>query len=110
MVPYIMADEDYNLSYNDAITESRNMMDGRKMDLFILALSFFGWMLLIIVTFGLAAIYVVPYMNATFAAFYLDIKGEGRSQLEANPVGGKQVFQDSNEDVKEKEEQDEWDF
>lgn len=107
MVPYIMADSNYNLSYNDAITESRRLMDGRKMDFFILGLSFIGWLLLSILTFGILLIWLVPYMNATFAAFYMDIKGENNARFgEApTPMGGKEVF------TKPKEKQeDEWDF
>ena len=44
------------------------------MDLFILQLSFIGWYLLIGVTFGIAAIYVGPYVSAATANFYNSIK------------------------------------
>ncbi len=60
----------------DAITESRKMMDGHKMDLFILGLSFIGWLLLVYVTFGIAAIWVGPYMQTTYANFYKMLKGK----------------------------------
>lgn len=54
----------------DAITKSRAIMDGHKMEAFYLGLSFIGWILLVIVTFGLAGFYVFPYMNVTTAEFY----------------------------------------
>ena len=49
-------------------------MNGHKMDLFVLELSFIGWTLLSVITFGIASIYIVPYMNATMANFYESIK------------------------------------
>lgn len=76
MTPYILADEDYeHLSGMDVLRESEQMMNGRKMDFFVLGLSFIGWILVIIITCGLAAFYVSPYMSATFAEFYLEAKG-----------------------------------
>ncbi|GAO99622.1 DUF975 family protein [Fructobacillus ficulneus] len=50
-------------SLTDYITISRKVMDGRKMELFKLELSFIGWHILGILTFGLAYIYVTPYLN-----------------------------------------------
>lgn len=52
------------------------MMKGHKFDLFVLHLSFFWWNLLGSVTFGIAYIYVVPYMSAAEAKFYDTIKNE----------------------------------
>ena len=74
MTPYILLDRP-ELSPTEAIAESRKMMDGRKMDLFILDLSFIGWMLLSVLTCGILLFYVEPYMMATRSAFYLELKG-----------------------------------
>ncbi len=74
MTPYILIDRP-ELSATEAIDESQKMMDGHKMDLFILELSFIGWILLSMVTCGIAIFYVEPYMSATRAAFYLELKG-----------------------------------
>ena len=65
---YLAKDND-QLGYNDTITNSRRLMDGRKQDRFILSLSFIPWMLLSLVTFGLANIYVIPYMLAADAIY-----------------------------------------
>ena len=62
------------MSVLDAITKSRQMMDGHKADLFILQLSFFFWWMLVPFTFGLALIYVIPYMSAAMTNFYLSLK------------------------------------
>ena len=73
MAPYILV-ENPNMTANDAIKESMRIMNGHKMDLFVLQLSFIGWMFLTGLTFGILGIYTVPYMNATFANFYNSIK------------------------------------
>lgn len=58
----------------ECIEESKRMTNGHKMDLFVLGLSFVGWLLLIMVTFGIAAIWVMPYMNTTIANAYESLK------------------------------------
>lgn len=73
MTYYILLDNP-NMSANDAITESRKLMYGKKWKLFCLDLSFIGWLLLTIVTFGLLSLYVQPYHEAARARFYEDIK------------------------------------
>ncbi len=64
------------LTANEAITISRQMMDGHKMELFLLELSFAGWYLLQLVTFGLSTFYSTPYINTTKAVFYRKISLE----------------------------------
>ena len=66
--------ENKGIGAREAINRSKAMMDGHKMDLFVLGLSFIGWLLLVGITFGIAAIWVVPYMEATMVNFYNDIK------------------------------------
>lgn len=53
--------------------KSMELMEGHKMELFILNLSFFSWYLLVLLTFGLASIYVAPYTRTTLALFYKSI-------------------------------------
>lgn len=45
-------------------------MDGHKLELFFLHLSFFGWYLLEVFTLGIASLYVRPYLNMAEAVFY----------------------------------------
>ncbi len=53
------------------------MMHGHKGELFVLYLSFLGWDLLSLLTFGiLEIVYVAPYKAAAVAGFYDAIKGE----------------------------------
>jgi uncharacterized membrane protein len=56
------------------IRESKEMMRNHKFEYFVLDLSFLLWILLMIVTFGLASIYVNPYMTITKANYYNAIK------------------------------------
>ncbi len=73
MAPYILA-ENKEKSAMDCIEESIEMTDGHKWDLFVLNLSFIGWILLEIITLGLASIWVTPYMSATGVNAYLSLK------------------------------------
>ena len=73
MAPYILADNP-ELTANEALTKSKEIMYGHKFDLFVLQLSFFGWYLLGAITLGIAYIYIIPYVNATTANFYNSIK------------------------------------
>lgn len=75
MTFYIIADNP-ELSATEAIDKSKEMMKGHKGEYFVLLLSFFWWYLLCFITFGLAAIYVSPYIEATKIAFYEKIKLE----------------------------------
>lgn len=72
---FILA-EDPTLGANEAITRSREMMDGHKMEYFLLGLSFIGWSILGVFTFGLLYIWLIPYMETTLANYYRYLKGE----------------------------------
>ena len=73
MAFYIYA-ENPEIGALDAIKKSQEMMEGRKMDFFVLQLSFFGWILLGYVTFFLSYIHTAPYIYTTCANFYYAIK------------------------------------
>ncbi|MED0656809.1 DUF975 family protein [Anoxybacillus ayderensis] len=53
-----------------AISESKKRMKGYKGKLFLLYLSFIGWGLLSILTFGIGFLWLVPYIYTSLAAFY----------------------------------------
>ena len=73
MSMYILA-ENPEIGALEAIDRSKKMMDGHKMELFVLYLSFIGWYLLGAITFGIAFIWIIPYISATMANFYNSIK------------------------------------
>lgn len=73
MSMYILA-ENKGKPALECINESKAMTNGHKMDLFVLNLSFIGWAMLVGLTFGIAGIWVLPYMNATMANAYQSLK------------------------------------
>ncbi|PGL66760.1 DUF975 family protein [Bacillus sp. AFS055030] len=75
MAPYIFIEEPH-LTPNDAITKSRRMMDGYKWKLFCLDISFIGWIILCILTVGIGFLWLFPYMNASEAHFYHELKNK----------------------------------
>jgi uncharacterized membrane protein len=73
---YVMI-ENPEYSVSQAMKESKNLMKGHKLDLFLLWLSFIGWAILALLTFGIGFLWFSPYMSTTTAHFYRYIsKGE----------------------------------
>ena len=79
MAYYIKIDNP-NMSGNDAITESRKMMNGHKMELFLLDLSFIGWISVGIATLGIGLLWVQPYMEMARIHFYEELKPKKKPQ------------------------------
>lgn len=80
LVPYILA-ENPNMDANEAITLSRDMMNGQKMKAFLYDLSFIGWVLLSFFTcLILYVFYVGPYKVCSDAELYTAIKETYRPQ------------------------------
>ncbi|MFC4077118.1 DUF975 family protein [Salinithrix halophila] len=75
MTSYILVDHP-EYSVNQAITKSRELMNGYKWKLFLLQLSFIGWFFLSLLTFGIGFIWLAPYYQAAGAQFYLTITGK----------------------------------
>ena len=81
MSTYILADNP-GMSQSEARRKSEELMIGNKFRLFCLHFSFFWWILLSILTFGILMIWVGPYMQAANAAFYNDLVKDEREQKE----------------------------
>lgn len=74
MIPYILA-ENPKIKRKQAFKLSKQMMRGNKWKTFILDLSFLGWNLLSVLSYGLLNIlYVNPYNAATIAELYVELK------------------------------------
>ena len=73
MTPYILKDNP-EMKNNAAIEESMRMMDGHKLELFLLDLSFIGWAILSILTCCIGFLWLTPYMNMARVNFYEDLK------------------------------------
>jgi uncharacterized membrane protein len=73
MTNYIIA-ENPGISAREALDKSKKIMKGNKLRFFLLGLSFIGWEILVVLTFGIAGIWVSPYMQASYAEFYREIE------------------------------------
>ncbi len=69
LVPYILS-ENPTISTRKAISISKKTMEGEKWHFFILGLSFILWYLLGSIACGIGTIFVLPYVQATYAEFY----------------------------------------
>ena len=80
MVPYILADNrryGRNMSASEVLRLSDKMTDGHKWDLFVLDLSFIGWQMLNVLTFGILGVFFVnPYYMLTVAGAYEWLRAE----------------------------------
>lgn len=73
LVPYLYW-EHPEMGISELIDTSSRMMKGYKWDLFVFMLSFLGWVLLVVVTFGIAALWVKPYQEIALAGYYRYVK------------------------------------
>lgn len=70
---YIMLDDE-KIGIINAMKKSREMMRGHKWEFFVLNLSFIGWAILGVITFGILYLWLVPYMQVTLCNFYNELK------------------------------------
>lgn len=86
MVPYILG-ENPDMTYQEVLQRSKDMMDGQKWDAFVLDLSFILWHMLGDITCGLAEIfYVAPYVNLTDAALYSRLSRKDLADAQSVPT------------------------
>ncbi len=103
LVPYIIA-ENPDIDPEEAISLSRRMMDGHKMEAFYIDLSFIGWHILGILTFGAAeAFWAVPYKIATFTEYYAVRRADARTiELEgSDQLNDRYLFEKADRDMLE---------
>ena len=79
---YVLKDNP-GISATDAIEASKEMMKGNKGRLFFLYFSFLGWAILSLITFGLGFLWLTPYVKASVAAFYEDLRDNHSVRLES---------------------------
>ncbi|MBQ8927850.1 MAG: DUF975 family protein [Oscillospiraceae bacterium] len=75
LIPYLLAENPY-LPKERAFEISKQTMDGEKWNLFVLGLSFLGWQLLGAMMCGVGVLFVNPYVEATFAEFYMCMRAK----------------------------------
>ncbi len=74
MIPYLLAEKP-DMTCEEAFETTRRMTNGNKWDMFVLGLSFIGWIILGVFTCGILIVfYVAPYINLTNAELYHKLK------------------------------------
>jgi uncharacterized membrane protein len=81
---YLLKDNP-ELSALEAITESKQRMQGYKWKFFLLNLSFIGWGFIAIFTLGIGFLWLVPYISTANATFYNEIIAP-QGHDDANPA------------------------
>lgn len=83
MIPYLLA-ENPQMDAKEAFSVSKRMMDGNKWAAFVFDLSFVGWGILNVLTFGILGIfYVYPYQQQANAMLYDAILFDDRNRQNA---------------------------
>ena len=72
LAPYLMM-KDKDLDPIKALKSSFEMMNGHRLEMLVFGLSFIGWFLLVAVTFGIAIIWVGPYVQVATLKYYEQI-------------------------------------
>jgi uncharacterized membrane protein len=80
MAFYILYDNP-GMSAPEALKRSKIMMHGYKGKLLLLELSFIGWILLGMITLGIAWLWIYPYMYLSIANFYENLKRTQEKEL-----------------------------
>ena len=81
MTPFILRDNP-EMKNNEAIELSMKMMNGHKVDLFWLYLTFIGWGILCVLTLGIGYFWLAPYVQASMVQFYEEVKAEYEQKRE----------------------------
>ena len=72
---YVKIDHpDYD--WRACLDESKRITMGHKGELFLLDLSFIGWAIVCVFTFGIGYLWLIPYMTATKAEYYEVLRGK----------------------------------
>lgn len=77
MSTYILVN-DPNVDVVASITKSRQLMDGKKLKLFMLDLSYLGWYILSLFTLGILTIWVASWHQTARTLFFVDVYQEKR--------------------------------
>lgn len=79
---YFVMKDNPELKYMDALKMSAKLMKGHLWQFFLLNLSFIGWGLLAMLTFGIGWLWLAPYIYTTCAHYYEDLKSEYEAQVQ----------------------------
>ena len=69
------------LTSREVMRKTWDITNGHKAELFVLGLSFIGWMFLTGLTLGILMIWLFPYMNMTFMYAYEELSGGAKKAV-----------------------------
>lgn len=68
-----------NMSSLEVVNESKRMMQGNRWKIFVLSLSFIGWIILTVCTLGIGYFWLLPYMQVSSICFYESLIGKNEN-------------------------------
>ena len=77
-----IAFDEPNLSEEEAVNKSKVLMENKRGKYVVLYLTFFGWIVLGVISLGIGMLWVTPYMQFAAFAFYENCKGLGTTTPE----------------------------
>ena len=83
---YIIAADEPNMSEEEVVNKSKELMADKRGKIVVLSLTFFGWILLGCLSLGIGMLWVTPYMQFATFAFYEACKGGSTSAPKAEPA------------------------
>lgn len=79
---YFVAAENPELTGKQAVLKSEELMKNNRAKLFWLQLSFVGWAILCVFTFGIGFLWLMPYMQFAIISFYKHLSGNTQAPAE----------------------------
>ena len=80
MIDYILTDEP-DIPMSEAFKKSKELVLNSKFKIFTLQLSFIGWCILAVMfTLGIGIIFLTPYIQATMAQLYIELKHNPKTE------------------------------
>lgn len=81
LTDYIGNDQN-ELDGKACVEKSQSLMKGHRFEYFVLQLSFLGWIILAMLTFGIGLIFLEPYMQVTNVKFFESLAGNNNTNNE----------------------------
>lgn len=91
--------ENPNLSPTEAINQSKKMMRGNIGKLFLLVLSFIGWIILSVLTIGIGSLWLTPYIFVTISVFYNELVEWKKEEILEDKIAEQTDTMPHNEDL-----------
>ena len=94
MLSTYIAIDNPQMTAKESVDTSANLMNGNRWKYICLSLSFLGWMILSIITFGFGFIFLLPYMSVAYVCFYEALAGKKQSNSASNDSDTVEVSQE----------------